>query len=94
MNSFLSLGTIIKQENASLMIIGYLPMLNEKVYAYSAVPYPTGLLDNGEIVVISGEADFTVVQEGYSDQKIESFAKSSCDIYNKMTNKSKPKDQG
>ena len=70
MNELFPIGTIvtIKGINKPVMIIGYLPKVNERVYDYMGVPYPTGMVSEKSTLVFDHGVLEKLVAEGYKDE--------------------------
>ncbi len=75
MNNLYPLGTIvtIKGVQQAVMIIGYLQKVNEHIYDYMAVPYPTGLTSMNSAIVFDSAMLSTLVAEGFKDEEGEAF---------------------
>lgn len=83
-DDFYPIGTIIKNDNATLMIVGFLPMVDDVVFAYSAVQFPVGMYDD-EITIVKDLSDFEIISIGYSDEESEKFRNNSFEIYKTLT---------
>ena len=76
MRTVLLLGSIVKIKGISkrlFMIMGYFPKAEKAVYDYSAVLYPTGLLDPSGVFVLNQDGIEEVVFEGYLDEEGKAY---------------------
>lgn len=74
MNDLLPIGTVVSLENAQmLMIVGYMPIADEKIYLYSAVPYPAGMMLDNNLVLIDFNCKLDVCRQGYIGESTKEF---------------------
>ncbi|MBR2828071.1 MAG: DUF4176 domain-containing protein [Bacilli bacterium] len=59
MNNYLPIGTIVllKDAKKKILIVGYLPQEGQdaKIYDYSGVPFPEGLIDSRKILLFDND---------------------------------------
>jgi len=76
MKNLLSAGSIVKIKGIPkrlFMIMGYLPKSDKKVYDYSAVLYPIGLLNPDGAFVLDQDGIEEVVFQGYLDEEGKAY---------------------
>lgn len=74
MNDVLPIGTIVSLENSQkLMIVGYMPGVEDKIYLYSAVPYPAGMMLDNNLVLIDFNCKLNVFAQGYTGESTKEF---------------------
>ncbi len=75
----LPIGTIVLLKNGlkRIMIIGYIPteleIKDSKIYDYSGVPYPEGLVDSRRILLFNHEQIDKIFYHGYKDEEHKTF---------------------
>ncbi len=74
----LPIGSVVKlKENASLvMVIGYMSLdtdTNDKIYEYSGVAFPEGLIDKNRIALFDHNQIETIASYGYMDAEQQSY---------------------
>ena len=72
MSKILPIGSVIKVENAKLMVVGHFSKEkdNKNKYYYMAVPYPIGYLSVDKTVYVACDCDdYEVLHEGYQSEK-------------------------
>ena len=69
MNDVLPIGTIVSLENSQkLMIVGYMPSVEDKIYLY-----PAGMMLDNNLVLIDFNCKLNVFAQGYTDESTKEF---------------------
>lgn len=70
MNELYPIGSLVTIKNTPtpLMIMGYLPIVKERVYDYIGVPYPTGLISEKSTMAFDHVLIEELVSKGYEDE--------------------------
>lgn len=73
MNELYPIGSLVTVKNipTPLMVIGYLPVINDRIYDYIGVPYPTGLVSMKSTMVFDHTLIEECIAEGYKDEDCE-----------------------
>ena len=77
MDKLLPIGTIVllKGGTKRVLLVGYLPqeVNSPKVYDYSGVPFPEGLIDSRKILLINHDQIEKVCHESIEDEEATEF---------------------
>ena len=77
MNEFYPIGSLVMIQNVPtpIMVMGYLPSVNERLYDYVGVPYPTGFVSPKSTVTFDHKLIEKCVAEGYADEDCKTILK-------------------
>lgn len=74
MNNYLPIGTIVLLKDATkkILIVGYLPQEGKdtKVFDYSGVPFPEGLIDSRKILLFDHNQIETICHNSIIDKEV------------------------
>ncbi len=93
MEELLPLGTIItvKGQEEELMIIGYYPVDNNRLYTYTACLYPYGIDDEKTILITNDKID-KIHFYGYQTQSLYEMRKKIAGIKDLLLQSKKPEE--
>ena len=69
----LTIGSVIKYEDAKLMIAGHRADKATNKYSYVVVPYPIGFVGKEKMFSIEADKEFEVIHEGYNTARGEKY---------------------
>lgn len=73
MAKILPIGSIIKKENAKLMIIGHNADKKTNEYSYVVVPYPIGYVGKEKTFTVKVSDEVEVLHTGYNTDRGEKY---------------------
>lgn len=77
MKEVLPIGTIVllKEATKKVLIVGYLPQEKdaEKIYDYSGVPFPEGLIDSRQLLLFNQDRILQICHKSFYDDEVNTF---------------------
>ena len=88
MNNLLPIGTIVLLKDAKkrILIVGYLPQegKDDKVYDYSGVPFPEGLIDSRKILLFDHSQIEKICHNSLVDQEVIDMINKANEVKSKL----------
>ncbi len=89
MEKILTIGSIVKvkyPDNLLFMIAGYFPKKEERIYDYSAVPFPFGLIDENQFLCFDRDEILKVMFESYTNNHAKDILTGVNELSQKLKN--------